>query len=174
MLRVIAASDAVVILEKPSAIGAHEDAAERLIAQLEGFPSQRHSASKVIYVSSRKRHNVRILKRRSLPQPYRVADAVGGLLSARSSLVPSTSTLGRIRSSQRGSHHARSPSRLSTAGVRVMRTRKASMSTPRARPKPMGRIIASSANTNPPNTDTMMIAAAVTTRALWLKPVSTA
>ena len=46
-----------------------------------------------------------------------------------------------------------------------IRTRKASTSTPKARPKPIGRIIAMCENMNPPKTEIMMIAAAVTTRA---------
>lgn len=82
---------------------------------------------------------------------------------ARSRAAPSTSTLGRMRSSQRGIHQAERPSRCMTAGISSMRTRKASTSTPNARPKPSDRIIAVLEKMKPPNTEIMMIAAAVTT-----------
>jgi hypothetical protein len=52
-------------------------------------------------------------------------------------LAPPISTLGRTRSSTRGSCQDRWPSRASTAGTKVMRTMKASISTPIPRPKAM-------------------------------------
>ena len=53
------------------------------------------------------------------------------------SASPSTSKDGSRRSIQRGSHQAARPSRASTAGTRVIRTTKASMNTPTARPNAM-------------------------------------
>src|SRR5680860_1128966 len=75
------------------------------------------------------------------------------------------SMVGRSRSSQHGSHHARCPSRLITAGTRVIRTRNASMSTPTASAKPNCLMVGSSLKTKLANPETMMIAAAATT---WL------
>ena len=79
-----------------------------------------------------------------------------------------------MRSSHRGSHHAASPSRCIRAGISSSRTTNASSSTPKARPKPIGRIIASSAKMKPPNTEIMMIAAAITTARPERRPDSTA
>ena len=61
-----------------------------------------------------------------------------------------------------------------TAGTIVIRTRKASASTPTASAKPMVLMIGSSPMAKPPKTPTMMMAAAVTTRALCWKPITTA
>ena len=55
-----------------------------------------------------------------------------------------------------------------------MRTTNASRSTPNASPKPIGRMIALSEKMNPPKTETMMIAAAVTTDRPARKPCTTA
>ena len=79
-----------------------------------------------------------------------------------------------MRSSQRGNHQAFSPSSVISAGMMVMRTRKASSSTPIARPKPMGRIIAMWEKMKPANTEVMMIAAAVTTARPPTMPRTTA
>jgi hypothetical protein len=87
-------------------------------------------------------------------------------------LAPSTSTLGSSRSSQAGSHQARSPSRCMMAGVSVIRTSIASTITPTARPSPIGRIIVRCEKTNPPKTENMISAAAVTTLAPWVKPLT--
>ena len=54
------------------------------------------------------------------------------------------------------------------------RTTKASNSTPTAIPKPSGRTIARCENTNPPNTEIMMIAAAITTARAPRTPAVTA
>ena len=70
---------------------------------------------------------------------------------------------GRMRSSHFGSHQAAWPSRCMSAGISSIRTTNASNSTPNARPNPSGRTIARCEKTKPPNTATMMIAAAVTT-----------
>ena len=83
-------------------------------------------------------------------------------------VAPSTSIFGTSLSSHFGIHQALSPSRVIIAGVRVIRTTNASTSTPNARPKPMGRAAASSAKINPPNTEIIMIMAAITTRTAWL------
>ena len=66
------------------------------------------------------------------------------------------------------------PSRCITAGVMVMRTMNASISTPTASENPMARIIDRWANTNPENTLAMIRAAAVTTGAACAKPERTA
>ncbi|MNI70654.1 hypothetical protein D3C73_1264780 [compost metagenome] len=56
----------------------------------------------------------------------------------------------------------------------VMRTTKASISTPNAIAKPSGRTMVRWLKMKPENTLTMMIAAAVTTAAAWLNPERTA
>ena len=79
--------------------------------------------------------------------------------------------LGSARSSVRGIHHAFFPSRARTAGTRVIRTRKASTNTPTASPMAIGLIVAEPSGMNAAKTEIMMIAAAVTTRALPMNPV---
>ena len=73
-----------------------------------------------------------------------------------------------------GSHHARSRSSTSTAGMIVMRTTKASKKTATANAKPMDLMNASAPRMKPPNTPIMMSAAEVTTGAPWVKPTMTA
>lgn len=92
----------------------------------------------------------------------------------RFSLSPSMSRSGSALSTDLGSHHAARPSSDITAGTSVIRTTKASMTTPTARANPMDLMIGSSIRTKPPNTDVMMSAAAVTTRALWPMPLTMA
>ena len=75
-----------------------------------------------------------------------------------------------IRSSQRGRYHARSPSSAITAGTIVIRTTKASNRTPKASAKPMLLIVGSPPRMKLPNTEPMIRAAAVTTRAPCRKP----
>ena len=88
---------------------------------------------------------------------------------------PSTSTFGSARSSQRGSHQAfvrraaRAPPARSPCGRRTRRR-----STAMARPKPIILIICSLEPMKPEKTAIMMTAAAVTTRAPCLKPVTIA
>jgi len=89
----------------------------------------------------------------------------------RLSASPSTSTWGRILSSQRGSHETLSPSRARTAGTKARRTTKASNRTATARPNPIILTMDSSAVMNPAKTAIMMSAAATTIRALYRKPV---
>jgi hypothetical protein len=57
------------------------------------------------------------------------------------------------------------------AGTVVMRTTNASPRTPKANAKPIGLMKDWCEKMNPPNTLIMMMAAAVTTRALWRKPM---
>ncbi|OUE29464.1 hypothetical protein BFL35_14750 [Clavibacter michiganensis] len=61
-----------------------------------------------------------------------------------------------------------------SAGISSMRTTNASRSTPNARPKPIDRMMVDSEKTKPPNTDTMISAAAVTTARPARKPCTTA
>ncbi len=61
-----------------------------------------------------------------------------------------------------------------TAGVSVMRTRKASITMPTASPRAIGLSDASPSGTKAANTENMMSAAAVTTRAEEVKPDFTA
>ena len=61
-----------------------------------------------------------------------------------------------------------------TAGTIVMRTTNASIATPIASAKPIDLMTGSSSSTKPANTDVMMSAAAVTTRAPWPMPLITA
>ena len=61
-----------------------------------------------------------------------------------------------------------------SAGISSNRTTKASNSTPTAMPNPRGRIIARWLKTNPPNTEIMMIAAAMTTARAPRTPATTA
>ena len=84
------------------------------------------------------------------------------------------STFGRIRSSQRGNHQARWSRTAISAGMRVIRTRKASMRMPAAKARPIDLMIGSCGRMNPENTEIMMSPAAVTTRALCRKPSRTA
>ena len=90
------------------------------------------------------------------------------------SFAPSTSRSGSSRSSQRGSHQAERPSRASTAGTSVIRTRKASTKTPTANPKPIVLIGPSPSGTKAANTANMITAAATTTREDETNPSSTA
>ena len=62
---------------------------------------------------------------------------------------PSTSTLGRSRSSQRGSHQAGEPSNVITAGTMVIRTTNASNATAMASAKPIGLMRSSPEKMNP-------------------------
>jgi len=95
-----------------------------------------------------------------------VASAAGSEASScPSTSCPSMSTCGRMRSSQEGRCHARSPSSDITAGPNVMRTRKASIRTPKAKAKPIVLMIGSVCRVKPPKTLIMMTAAATTTRA---------
>lgn len=81
---------------------------------------------------------------------------------------------GRRWSSQRGIDHARCRSRVSTAGTRVIRTANASTATPTASANAIGWTMSLPCGTNATNTEIMMIAAAVTTRALAVNPTTTA
>ena len=96
-------------------------------------------------------------------------------LSARPrvSFSPSTSTSGMARSSHAGSHQALSPSSDMTAGMRVIRTTKASSRTPTASARPMDLMTVSLARMKPAKTLPMMMPAAVTTRAPWANPLTT-
>ena len=71
----------------------------------------------------------------------------------------------------RGSHHAARPSSDTTAGTIVIRTMNASIATPIASAKPIDLMTGSSTRMKPANTDVMMNAAAVTTRAPWPMPL---
>src|SRR5207344_2433316 len=90
--------------------------------------------------------------------------------------VPGRSMLrrGSTRSSHRGSHQLRSPSSSMVAGTRTSRTSVASMSTATANPRPISLIARTSATTKLPNTQTMIAAAAVMTRAVDDRPCTTA
>ena len=59
-----------------------------------------------------------------------------------------------------------------TAGPSVIRTRKASMPTPMARPKAMGLMVPDPSGMKKANTEIMMTAAATTTFAECRKPIS--
>lgn len=87
-----------------------------------------------------------------------------GICQETLSLCPSMSRSGTIRWSQRGAHQVARPKTANAAGMSVIRTRNASMSTPTARVKPIWAIIVSGEKMKPANTDAMMIAAATTTR----------
>ncbi len=73
-----------------------------------------------------------------------------------------------------GNHQAARPNSAIAAGTRAIRTTKASTSTPTASAKPIGWTIGSWPKTNEPNTATMISAAAVTTRAPFFTPATTA
>ncbi|BDH59611.1 hypothetical protein MTP03_45500 [Tsukamurella sp. PLM1] len=83
------------------------------------------------------------------------------------------STFGRILSSHFGSHQAHLPSSIMIDGITTMRTTNASNSTAAARPKPISLMNTCSLSMNEANTEIMMIAAAVTTRAPYCTPVTT-
>jgi hypothetical protein len=78
---------------------------------------------------------------------------------------------GSARSSRFGIHHALAPSSASTAGTSVIRTRNASTNTPTASPRAIGLIVELPCGMKAANTEIMITAAAVTTRALEMKPV---
>lgn len=61
-----------------------------------------------------------------------------------------------------------------SAGMMSIRTTNASRRTPTARAKPIGRIVALSENMNPPKTETITMAAAVTTDRAARTPRTTA
>ena len=84
------------------------------------------------------------------------------------------STFGSTLSSHAGIFQARSSSRNIVAGMMVMRTMNASRSTARARAKPITLMNGSSMSMNAANTEIMINAAAVTTRAPCLKPLDVA
>ncbi len=84
------------------------------------------------------------------------------------------SRFGTTRSSQRGIHQARSPSSVISAGISVIRIRNASIRMPIANASPIDLITGSSGRMKPENTETMISAAAVTTRAELAKPSRTA
>ena len=94
-------------------------------------------------------------------------------LCSRSS-SPSMSTLGRMRPSHFGIHHAALPNRVMSAGTSVMRTRNASNAMPTASPRAMPLMVPPPSGTNAKKTKNMMSAAAVTTRAPFAKPTATA
>src|ERR671923_413505 len=83
------------------------------------------------------------------------------------SFSPSMSRSGRKRPRLFGRRQAWRPSSAITAGTSVMRTTKASASTPKASESPIDLVIGSGARMNAAKTAVMMIAAAVTTRPLW-------
>src|SRR5690606_9405122 len=95
------------------------------------------------------------------------ASAVAASCWRSRSLVPSTSISGRMRSSQAGIHQDHLPMITSSAGISTMRTTKASKSTPAASAKPKDLTVTSGSRMNEANTEIMMTAAAVTTRAPW-------
>ena len=84
------------------------------------------------------------------------------------------STLGRILSSHFGNHQALSPSSAITDGISTIRTTNASKKTAAANAKPMDLMNESGSAMNAANTEIMMTAAEVTTRAPYLKPLTTA
>ena len=75
-----------------------------------------------------------------------------------------------MRSSQRGTDQARSPSTCSRAGTSVNRTRNASANTPLANPSAIGLMTVSPEAMKNAKTEIMMMAAAVTTGATCVKP----
>ena len=122
--------------------------------------TRRATSSTSAHVAGARRRGPRRRRRRSCPGSGQSASA-----SSRSTASPSMSKWGSTRSSHRGIHHAFSPSSAMTAGDSVMRTRKASITMPTARPSAIGLSEASPSGTNAANTANMMRAAAVTTRA---------
>ena len=88
--------------------------------------------------------------------------------------LPSTSMFGRIRSSHFGIHQLRSPSSSIVAGTSTMRTMVASISTAIARPRPNSLSWRSSPRAKAANTQNMISAAAVMTRAVAARPSATA
>ena len=102
-------------------------------------------------------------------------EGVQTLAEAMSERSPAAlATSGRSRSSHLGSHHARRPITVISAGMSVMRTRKASTMIPKANAKPTDLMIGSSGTMKPEKTAVMIRAAAVTTRAPWRNPSRTA
>src|SRR5215218_9504977 len=99
--------------------------------------------------------------------------STGGSSSC-TSFSPSMSRLGIRWPSPAGSHQARRSRSASTAGTSVIRTRKASTSTPNASAKPIDLMTTSSLMMKPEKTAIMISPAAVTTRALAWKPLTIA
>ncbi len=83
---------------------------------------------------------------------------------------PSVSMVGSRRSSQPGSHQLASPISVIVAGTRIIRTIVASMRIAVARPSPIILTAGSSPRTKPRNTEIMIRAAEVITRAVLAMP----
>ena len=81
--------------------------------------------------------------------------------------LPPISTSGNSRSSHGGSHQAFAPSNDITAGMMVIRTRKASKRTAADIANPIDFATVSGISMNAEKTEIMMTAAEVTTRAPW-------
>jgi len=82
--------------------------------------------------------------------------------------------VGTALSSHFGNHQLASPSSSMVAGTRIMRTSVASTRTAVARPMPNTLRMRRSPSTKLPNTQTMIAAAAVMTRAVAARPSATA